>query len=73
MKDMLLVVTFDESLSLKHNHIFTAFFGDSVKAGSTSNTFLTNYNLLRTIEDAWDLGTLGRKDSTAQPITDIFR
>jgi hypothetical protein len=73
MKDMLLVVTFDEGSRSKDNHIYTVLLGDSVKAGSVSNVTYNHYSLLRTIENAFGLGTLGRKDADAVPITEIWK
>jgi len=73
MKDMLLVVTFDEGSRSKDNHIYTALVGDSVKAGSVSSATYNHYNVLRTIEDAFGLGTLGRNDAGAAPITGVWK
>ncbi|MCX5792319.1 MAG: hypothetical protein NTY45_08930 [Elusimicrobia bacterium] len=74
MKDMLLVITFDEDdKSTATNHIYTALYGSSVLAGSVSNDSYTHYSLLRTIEDTFGLGTLGQNDSTAGPITGVWR
>ncbi len=74
MKDMLLVVTFDEDdKSTAANRIFTALYGPSVAQGSVSDAHYTHYSLLRTIEDAYGLGDLGRNDASAQPITGIWK
>ncbi len=74
MKDMLLVVTFDEDdKSTSNNHIYTAVYGDSVQPGSVSQNAYTHYSLLRTIEDTLGLGTLGQNDASAAPITGIWR
>lgn len=74
MKDMLLVITFDEDdKSTSTNHIYTALYGDSVTPGGVSNAAYTHYSLLRTIEDAFGLGTLNQNDSTASPITGVWR
>ena len=73
MKDMLLIVTFDEGSRLRDNHIYTVLYGDSVKAGSVSSVAYNHYSLLRTIENAFGLGTLGRKDADAVPITEIWK
>jgi hypothetical protein len=74
MKDMLLVITFDEDdKSTSSNHIYTALYGDSVQPGSVSNAAYTHYSLLRTVEDVFGLGTLGQNDATAAPVAGIWR
>lgn len=74
MKGMLLVISFDEDdKSTTTNHIYTALYGDSVVPGSVSDGAYTHYSLLRTIEDVFGLGNLGQNDSTAQPITGVWR
>lgn len=43
------------------------------KKGFTSNTPYNHYNLLRTIQDAWGLGTLGHSgDPEVVPMNDLF-
>lgn len=73
MQDMLFVITFDEGAMFGGNHIYTAFQGPNVVPGSSSNQKHNHYSLLRTIEDAWDLGNLGQNDARAQPITGVWR
>ncbi len=74
MKDMLLVITFDEDdKSTTSNHIYTAVYGDSVTPGGVSNDSYSHYSLLRTIEDTLGLGTLGQNDASAAPITGVWR
>jgi hypothetical protein len=70
---VLVVVTFDEDDSLGNNHIYTVLAGDSVAPGSTSNRRYNHYSLLRTIEDAWNLGSLGRADAAAEPISGVWK
>ena len=72
-KDLLLIVTFDESESTGANHIFTVMVGDGVAPGSVSAQAYNHYSLLRTIEDEFGLGTLGLGDASATPITDIWK
>lgn len=72
MEDRLVVITFDEGEVSVTNRIFTAFYGDMVKHGGTSDVKVNLFSLLRLIEDEWDLGTLGKKDLTAPLITDPF-
>lgn len=73
MKDMLVVATFDESSFTGGNHIYTAFYGDSVIAGSSATTRYSHASLLRTIEDRFGLGTLGRDDAASTAITGIWK
>ncbi len=73
-EDLLFIVTFDESETLTaHNPIYTAFYGPGVTAGSKSQTKYDHYSILRTIEDVFGLGNLGKHDAKAKPITDIWR
>jgi hypothetical protein len=73
MKDMLVVVTFDEDSGTNGNHILTVLLGDSVKPGAKSGVRYDHYSLLRTIEDAFNLGTLHRHDDEAKHIEGIWR
>ncbi len=74
MKGMLLISTFDESaLGEPNNHIYTVFNGEMVLARATSNDTYDHYSLLRTIEDAFGLGTLGLKDASATAVTAVFK
>ncbi len=73
MKELLLVVTFDEAGNDPSNHIYTALAGNSVLSGSVSKTPYNHDSLLRTIEDAFHLGTLGKNDALASPITGIWK
>ena len=73
MKDMLLVVTFDESEGNGANHVFTVMYGNTVAPGSVSDVKYTHYSLLRTVEDELGLGTLNASDSKASAITDIWK
>jgi hypothetical protein len=72
MKSTLIVVTFDESDSKKHNLVYTVLLGDAVRKGYVSDRPVTHYDLLRTIEDNFALGSLGQGDAAAQAITDVW-
>ncbi len=72
-KDTLFVVTFDENGGGYPNRVYTALFGPSVRAGATSANAYTHIGLLRTIEDEFALGNLGKDDASAVAITDIWR
>jgi phospholipase C len=69
----LFVVTFDEDDDHHGNHIYTSLWGDAVVAGTRADARYDHYSLLRTIEDAFALGTLGRNDAKASPITGVWR
>jgi hypothetical protein len=51
------------------NQTFAAFAGLNVKKHNVVNTNYNHYNLLRTIENTMHLGTLGRNDTLATPMT----
>ena len=63
----LVVVTFDEGAYVGGNNIYTVLLGPMVAAGHQDAARYTHYSLLRTIEDTFALGTLGRNDATAAP------
>lgn len=70
----LTVVTYDES-AVHHNdtnRIYTVFLGGMVKPGQYSPNY-NHYNVLRTIEDNFGLGTLADGDGSARPITEIWK
>ena len=73
MKDMLFVVTFDEDDGTKSNRVLTVLVGAGVKPGASSAVRYDHYSLLRTFEDAFNLGTLHRRDADAQHIDGIWR
>ena len=73
MKDMLVVVTFDEDDYHHDNHIYTVLLGDSVRPGTKSDTRYDFFSLLRTIEETFALGTLGKNDAKATPISDVWK
>jgi Phosphoesterase family len=67
-KDTLVVVTFDESEDAANDHVYTVLLGDMVRAGAEIDACYDHYNLLRTIEDNFGLGTLGAEDERSVPI-----
>jgi hypothetical protein len=64
-KGTLVVVTFDQSLPYKDNHVYTVLLGDMVGTASVEADRYDHYSLLRTIEENFGLGTLGLNDLTA--------
>ncbi len=72
MNETLIEVTFDESKSYLNNHIYTLFIGNMVKKNFRSNACISHYNVLRTIEDNFGVGTLGAQDKKVKPIQNIW-
>ena len=72
-KGLVVAVTFDEDDGRGPNRIYTALYGDGVRAGAVSTDRFDHYSLLRTVEDAFGLGTLGQNDDRARPITGVWR
>jgi hypothetical protein len=74
MEGMLFIVTSDEGAleSGSNQEIFTSLVGGSVKSGWVSNVRYNHYNLLRTIEMALGVGTLGKMDLSHGTISDIW-
>jgi hypothetical protein len=69
-KDTLFFVTFDENDFWKdndNNKIYSLFLGNGVDAGSINEQEYNHYSILAFLENAWKLGSLGKKDSTASP------
>eukprot|EP01130_Rhizamoeba_saxonica_P011549 TRINITY_DN479_c0_g1_i3.p1 TRINITY_DN479_c0_g1~~TRINITY_DN479_c0_g1_i3.p1 ORF type:complete len:231 (-),score=52.47 TRINITY_DN479_c0_g1_i3:34-726(-) len=63
----IIVITWDEDDFRHENNIYTVLLGGTIEPGTTDSTKYNHYSLLRTVEDNWDLGTLGRNDVTATP------
>ena len=64
----LIVITFDEAFPYTEYDIYTLLIGDMLEAGTTRTEPYNLYSLLRTIEDNFGLGTLGRNDEAATPL-----
>lgn len=47
--------------------IYAVLLGQMVSAGTVDSSHYNHYNLLRTVEETFQLGTLNRKDAVAQP------
>lgn len=73
MSKTLFVFTFDEDDRFHSNHIFTLMIGGKVLPGSSSNIRYDHYDLLRTIEDEYSLGTLGQRDASAHAVSGIWK
>ncbi len=63
--ETLVVVTFDERHPDSDNHVYAVAVGPGAKAGSVDGTRYDHYSILRTVEENWSLGTLGRSDKNA--------
>lgn len=66
----LLIVTWDEDNKKENNRILTLFVGPMVQAGRYEQR-ITHYNVLRTLEDLYDLSYAGASAGAA-PITKIW-
>lgn len=67
----LVVLITDESRYFAANAAFAPIYavllGPTVHSGTTDSTRYTHYSLLRSVEEAFHLGTLNRNDASAQP------
>ena len=72
MQRTILISTFDESGRGAVNKTYTSIVGPAVKSISVSET-TNHYNLLRMIEDNWQLGNLGKNDFVAKPLNSIWK
>jgi len=63
----LVVITWDEDNYLDGNHIYLAMLGSMIQPGTTDGNSYNHYSILRTVEDNWSLGNLGRNDANANP------
>ena len=75
IKDRLVIITFDEGSSkdpTAENKIYTLFYGPMVQNQIIGDKY-NFYNMLRTIEDAWALGTLGLNDESSKAIPGIWK
>jgi len=65
MKGTLVVVTFDESVPHADNHIYHVLLGKMVTANTVQSEIFNHYSLLRTVEENFQLGNLGKNDLAA--------
>ena len=68
MNNTLVVVTFDEDDNTVANHIFTILLGPLVPKHAVNDSPYNHFSLLRTVEDNFGVGNLGRRDANAVPI-----
>jgi hypothetical protein len=72
MKGTVLISTFDEGSS-RSNQIYTSIVGPNVVPATIVEIDQNHYSLLKLIEDNWNLGNLGLRDSTAAPVPNIWK
>ncbi len=65
MKGTLVVLTFDESVPHADNHVYHVLLGEMVKPNTVESEIFNHYSLLRTVEENFQLGNLGRNDLMA--------
>lgn len=70
---LLFVVVFDEGRESGPNTVYCSLSGAGVRPGAVSDQYYDHYSLLRTIEEIFHAGTLGRHDDAAATIGDIWR
>ena len=63
--ETLVVVTFDERHPDADNHVHAVVIGPGATPGTVDDTRYDHYSILRTAEQNWSLGTLGRSDQNA--------
>lgn len=70
---LLFVVTFDEAApNDASNAVVTVLWGDGIAANEVSDIHYDHYDLLRTVEELFHTGTLGRADAQAHPIPEAL-
>jgi hypothetical protein len=72
MKGTLIIITYDEAGAEPTNQIYTLFLGPVVKSNFEYHAKTSPYDVLRTIEDNFDLGTLGKGGSRAHAIETVW-
>ena len=71
MQNTVIEITFDEG-SAGHK-ILTIFLGHCIKANYINKQAAGHYSVLKLIEDNFQLGNLGRGDTSVLSIDDIYR
>ncbi|KAI8871658.1 hypothetical protein GQ42DRAFT_91924 [Ramicandelaber brevisporus] len=70
--DTLFVISFDENGNwLARNQVYTVLVGKGAAPGVVDSNAYDHYSLLRTIEDNFGLGNLGRNDADAKPFSSL--
>jgi phospholipase C len=63
----LIVITFDEAFPYTEYEIYTLLIGDMLPAGTSRHEPYNHYSLVRSIEDNFEIGHMGRNDAAAKP------
>jgi len=63
----LIAITFDEAFPYTEYDIYTLLIGDMLRAGTHRSKPYNHYSLLRSVEDNFGIGNLGRNDVSATP------
>ena len=72
MEDTLFIVTFDESEGIfSTNQIYTALISPHLPQKISIKDKHNHYSILKFLEDEWQLGNLGRKDTSAAVIREL--
>lgn len=69
----IVIVTFDENARAWRNQVYAVFVGPMVRPGATNGNRYDHYSLLRTIEDNYAVGTLGREDGRATTVCCVWK
>jgi hypothetical protein len=73
MASTIIQITFDEAYPVTgDNRVYTLLIGPMVAPGLTINTAYNHYDMLRTVEHNFQLGTLGRNDKEALIIRELW-
>jgi len=68
------LIVFDESEGYGVNHIYASLIGSPVTSGTHEDTTnYTHYSFLKTVEENWSLGNLGRNDVNAEPFSKFLQ
>jgi hypothetical protein len=70
MNGTLVHITYDEGTGT--NRIYNLLIGPMIKVNQVISTNYDHYSMLRTVEYNFNLGSLGRKDSTAKVIQELW-
>lgn len=74
MQDVTIMAIFDEDDGKgRDNQVYAAFNGPAIQPGTKISTRYDHLSLLRTLEDIYQVGTLGRSDSSANAITGFLK
>ena len=73
LKDVLFILTFDESGRSLKNHTYTVLLGANVKAGAKISAVTGHISLLKMIEDEFGLGNLGQLDKSVAPMVGLWK